>query len=226
LGSNFLKERRKAVKKVLSSILLALVVLALVAQPALAKPADDTEWQYTKAIERLEPFLSVTETGNIVLNPPRGVIKSIKPNVYLSLLAGLQETNRMIDQGYLTVGDGFALTVTEAYLVATAGGQLIYENTVAATSTYSGVTKVVWYWWGFKLYLSHANCVRLAAGLGIAAAIATLIPEPLASKVVAIIMASLVGTIMVTDVNDTGVIIRFHYLWIAPVVIFTGIWPQ
>ena len=214
-------------KKVLSSILLALVALALMAQPALAKPADDTEWQYTRAIERLEPFLSVTETGNIALNPPRGVIKSIKPNVYLSVLAGLQETNRMIDQGYLIVGDGFTLTVTEAYLSATAGGQLVCENTVAATSTYGGVTKVVWYWWGFKLYLSHASCVRLEAGLGIAAAIATFIPEPLASKVVAIIMASLVGTIMVADINDRGVIIRFHYIWIVPgAIIFTGIWSQ
>jgi hypothetical protein len=208
------------VKKVLSSIVLALVALALLTQPILAKPADDTEWQYDKAIQRLEPFLSLTETGNIVLDPPAGVIKHIAPEVYLSILAGLEQTNLMIDQGYLTVGEDFSLAVaaesgytTQAIIVDGGGG-------------YTGVTKVVWYWWGFYLYLSHYNCVRVEAGLAITAAICTLIPEPLASKLIAIITASLVGSIMVADMYGRGVKIRFHY-WITwPNIICTGIWSQ
>lgn len=208
-------------KKVLSSILLAVLAMALLAQPALAKPTDD----YDKATKRLEPFLSLTETGNIVLAPPKGVVNSIDPDVYLSILAGLEQTNLMIDQGYLTAGEDFTLVVTEAYLSSIAA-QPASANTVVYAS-YAGVTKIVWYWWGFKVYLSHYQCVRLEAGLGIAAAICAMIPEPLASKVAAIIMASLVGTIMVTDIYDRGVIIRFHYLWIVPgMIIYTGMWSQ
>ncbi len=224
---------------------MVIVAMALVAQPALAAkqpdnplPGSRIEREYTSAINKLERYLSISETGNIVLNAPKGVVKSINSEVHQSLLAGLEQTNSMIDSGYMVANPDFTLTVTEKYLedcnqYLEPGQQLIAEGNAVylvegvQTLSYSGVTKVVWHWWGFHLYLDNALCIRICAGLYFGSAIALIIPDPVVSKVVCIALAGMASTIMATNVYGRGVIIRFHYMPPPlPPVVPTGIWSQ
>ena len=120
-----LKGMRKSCIRALTVMLMVIVALTLVAQPALAAkqpdnplPGSKIEREYTRAITTLERYLSISETGNIVLNAPKRIVRSIDSEVYQSLLAGLEQTNSMIDSGYLVANPDFTLTVTEKYLEA------------------------------------------------------------------------------------------------------------
>ena len=93
-----LKEMKKPCIRVLSIMLMVIVAMALVAQPALAAKQPDNpllgsrmEQEYTRATNKLERYLSISETGNIVLDAPKGIVNSIDSEVYQALLAGLEQ---------------------------------------------------------------------------------------------------------------------------------------
>jgi hypothetical protein len=236
-----LKEMKKPCIRVLSIMLVVIVTLVATTQPLLAaKQADNPllgskiEQEYTRATNKLERYLSISETGNIVLDAPNGIVNSIDSEVYQSLLSGIEQTNSMIDKGYLICNDDFTLTVTEKYLESgsqylESNSQLIAEgNTVylvegIQTLSFSGVNKVEWYWWGFKLWLDNATCIRICAGFGYGAIIAALLGGPL-GVLVCILLAGMVALILATNVYGRGVIIRFHTITGFPIP--TGIWSQ
>ena len=74
---------------------------------------------------------------------------------------------------------------------------------------FTGVTKIVYTWKGFDLYLSSGEANRVAAGLGIGATLSALIPDPLASKIVAIALGVVAGLIAYNNADGRGVIIAF-----------------
>lgn len=231
------------IKKVLMLVVSVALVLALVpssvgaaSQPEvseydIAKTSAGAglapEKEFTKAINKLERFLTISETGNIVLDAPKGIINSIDSEVYQSLLAGLEQTNSMIDSGYLVANPDFTLTVTEKYLEScsqylepnsqlVAEGNAVYLVQGIQTLSYSGVTKVVWHWWGFEFYLSHAAVIGVAAGLWTGATVATFVPEPFGSKVAAVILGALSLVITSFDTYGKGVVLTF--IWPAILV--------
>ncbi len=183
------------------------------------------EQEYTQAINKLERFLSISETGNIVLDAPKGIINSIDSGIYQSLLAGLEQTNSMIDSGYLVCNPDFTLTVTEKYLESSSQ----YSEPILSSS--GGIDDIVYRWWGFYLYLSSETCHALVLALGsgggaaaIAAAILAafgVLPGVVVAGIIAGVLA--IGAVLINYYNryDTGIVIRYHYF-----IGFTGIWSQ
>lgn len=212
------------------SIVLAVVIVLVSVQPILAKQPDKVETDYEKAVAMLEEFLITTESGEIVLDAPNKVVRKIDSGVYQSIVASLEQTNQMIDEGYLECKGNFDVVVTEKYLHSTK--QMVRDPLQYETSTtwygvhgpsgrppYYSTNRVVWYWWGFKLYLNNYTCIRLAAGLSVAAAICLLIPDPLASKVAAIVMGVFAASIVAANVYGRGVIISFYCRWMFPTLV-------
>jgi hypothetical protein len=211
------------IKKLLMLVVCVAVVAALVpSYVGAASPSAGAglaqEQQYNQAINKLERFLSISETGNIVLNAPKRIVNSIDSKVYQSLLAGIEQTNSMIDSGYLVCNPDFTLTVTEKYLESCGqylepNSQLVAEgNAVTLLSSSGGVTKVVWHWWGFEFYLSSSYVKWIAAGLYVGSIVAAFVPEPFASKVAAVLIGGL-GVLLTSLDNGNGVIIQF--IWPA-----------
>lgn len=219
------------------------VALLLATQPVFAAvqtpPPLSEAWTYEKAVDRVQPFVSVDTDGFIVLNPPQGIVESIDPVVYRHLLESIEMTNYMIGEGYLVCNDDLSLIITKHYVETVTvqyeqlGGEAklrLVEPDFSTSSVhvingggggsndpaspyYRGVNKVVWYWWGFELYLNNYTCIRLVAGLSVAAVICMLIPDPLASKVVVIIMGAFAATIVAVNVYGRGVEIWFYCGW-------------
>ena len=155
----------KKLLKIGGVLALALMIVAI-PQPALADQPTEIEHDYNMAIRMLEPFLSIAEDGSIVLDAPDAVVKNVDGEVYQSLLLGIDQTNWMADNGYLTVNSDFSLTVTDKYLESLsqepAEGSIITPRMIdwgggggGGSSTYYGVSKAVWHWWGLELYLDH-----------------------------------------------------------------------
>jgi len=224
------------IKKVLALLISVAIVVALVpGSVAAASPTEVSEYniaktsagaglaqerEYTRAINKLERFLTISETGNIVLNAPKGIVNSIDSEVYQSLVAGLEQTNSMIDSGYLTLNDDFSLTATDKYQELVSQ-QLVEAGAVESTmlyavdggievlSTSGGVTTVVWHWWGFEFYLSHSYTRWIANGLYVGSIVAAFVPEPFASKLAAVLIGGL-GALLSSFDNGNGVVISFH----------------
>ena len=104
-----IKGRHSIWVNIVSVVVMIAIALISVPQPALAGGPPDIEHDYNVATYKLEPFLSHTETGNIVLEPPVGLVDTIDSGIYQSILSGLELTNQMIDDGYLVCEDDFSL---------------------------------------------------------------------------------------------------------------------
>lgn len=249
------------IKKLLMLVVCVAVVAALVpSYVGAASPSEVSEYdiaktgvgagiaqeqEYTEAINKLERFLSISETGNIVLNAPKGIVNSIDSEVYQSLLAGIEQTNSMIDSGYLVCNPDFTLTVTEKYLESSGqylepNSQLIAEGNavylvegIQALSSSGGITAIYFYWWGLWIYLSDGACDAIVYALtttgitasGLAAILAVggiTIPGAIAAIIVGMLAGIGAATIDYVNRNNTGIKIRIHY--ICPVPTYIG--PQ
>jgi hypothetical protein len=242
-----LKEMKKPCIRILSLMLMVIVAMALVAQPALAAkqpdnplPGSKIEQQYTQAIDKLQRYLSISETGNIVLNAPKGVVKSINSEVYQTLLAGLEQTNWMIDSGYVVCNPDFTLTYTEEYLEACSqylepGSELVAEgNAVVLSSPSAGINGFYSYWWGYWIYLSDATCdalvIAMEAGGGISTIIAGIFPPsmPVTIIITGVLLVG-VAAIHAFNTNNTGIKIRLNKTFLPfplPPVVLTYIGAQ
>lgn len=74
---------------------------------------------------------------------------------------------------------------------------------------FTGVTKIVYTWKGFDLYLRSGEANRVAAGVGIGATLSALIPDPLTSKIVVVALSVAAGLIAYNNADGRGVIIAF-----------------
>ena len=212
---------------VVSAVLIVAIALISAPQPALADELVDTEQEYTITKHKLQPFLSRTETGNIVLEPPEGLVSTIDSEVYQSVLSGLEMTNQMIDSGYLMCEDDFSLTTTGKYqeflIIAAFDPPLPNGAGGGGNGTDYGVTDVVWYWWGFEVYLDHWYVVAIAGGLAAGSVVASLVPEPFASKAAAALLGIGAWVFASYDTYGKGIILTFTYIF---PIFFAGIQPQ
>lgn len=126
------------------------------------------------------------------------------------------------DNGYLDVDpDAKKVTITEKYkqeVLANTDTDLynviFTENSITIAPKYSfrdfsGYTKIVYTWKGYDIYLDSTTANRIAAGLGGGAALAALIPEPAASKIVAAALGTVAAIIAYNNAAGRGVIIAF-----------------
>lgn len=126
------------------------------------------------------------------------------------------------DNGYLDVEpDAKKVTITEKYkqeVLANTDTDLynviFTENSITIAPKYSfrdfsGYTKIVYTWKGYDIYLDSTTANRIAAGLGGGAALAALIPEPGASKIVAAALGTVAAIIAYNNAAGRGVIIAF-----------------
>lgn len=126
------------------------------------------------------------------------------------------------DNGYLDVDpDAKKVTITEKYkqeILANTDTDLynviFTENSITIVPKYSfrdfsGYTKIVYTWKGYDIYLDSTTANRIAAGLGGGAALAALIPEPGASKIVAAALGTVASLILYNNAAGRGVIIAF-----------------
>lgn len=227
----------KTCVSIVSAVLIVAIVLMAAPQPALADGPVDTEQEYTVAIYKLQPFLSRTETGNIVLEPPEGLVSTIDSEVYQSVLSGLEMINQMIDSGYLICEDDFSLTTTEKYQESVNQVSVYQPPTITTRMidmtgggggggyipTYYGVTKVVWYWCGFEVYLDHWYVLAISGGMVAGSIVATLLPEPLASKAAAALLGIGSWVFASHDTYGKGIILTFTFIF---PIFFAGIRAQ
>ena len=126
------------------------------------------------------------------------------------------------DNGYLDVDpDAKKVTITEKNkqeVLANTDTDLynviFTENSITIAPKYSfrdfsGYTKIVYTWKGYDIYLDSTTANRIAAGLGGGAALAALIPEPGASKIVAAALGTVAAVIAYNNAAGRGVIIAF-----------------
>ena len=178
-------------KKRCVSLILVIIMVVSFASPVFAKQDDSFgqnlrfEQKHNKAIEMLEPYLSLSESGNILLDAPKSVVKKIDLEIYQSLLTGLRYTNIMIDKGFLQSNQLFEISITEKYLETSSqlrsdGGNALYvvdEPSEVHILSSGNEQKIEWYWWGFKIWLNNTTCNRIVSGLTFAEAIALFIPD-------------------------------------------------
>ncbi|HGQ9374606.1 ABC transporter ATP-binding protein [Streptococcus pseudopneumoniae] len=126
------------------------------------------------------------------------------------------------DNGYLDVdSDAKKVTITEKYkqeILANTDTDLynviFTENSITIVPKYSfrsfsGYNKIVYTWKGYDLYLDSTTANKIVAGLGGGAALAALIPEPGASKIVAAALGTVAAVIAYNNAAGRGVIIAF-----------------
>jgi hypothetical protein len=223
------------IKKLLILVVCVAVAAGLVpGYVGAASPSEGAELaleqQYAEAIAELQPYLSISETGNIVLNPPEAVVNSIDSEVYQATLAGLEQTNSMIDDGYAVANPDFTVVVTEKFREACSqylepGSDLIAEgNAITLTSSSGGITACYTYSWGCWVYLSDDWCDTIAyfmeMGIGISTIVGFALGAATPPAVVAWIVDGLLimgsATINFFNSDDTGIeICLFLYVTIV-----------
>jgi len=183
------------------------------------------EKKHENAVRMLERYLLLSESGNIILNAPQSLIRRTDAKMFNSFIISLEQINRMIDEGYLVANEDFSISVTEKYRqkcsnVFAEGNTVCFEDGVKLSS-FSSVNKIVYYWWGYKVWISNANCNRMVGGTTAGAVLALLIPDPTLCKAVAIALGLTSAIIIIANAEGRGIIIRYTYL-----VGVTGIWSQ
>jgi len=231
------------IKKLLALVVCLAIVAALVpSYVGAASPSKATgltlEQQYTQAIDELQRYLSISDTGNIVLNAPNEIVKSINGEVYQTLLGGLEQTNWEIDNGYAVCNPDFTLTYTDKYVEAYSqywelGSDVIAEDyAFALSSTSGGIDGFYSYWWGYWIYLSDNSCdsIRnaLLAGAGLIVILTGIFPPAAPIDWIAMgIMAVGAALIEQFNINDTGIKIRLNKTFLPfPPVIPTWVGAQ
>lgn len=126
------------------------------------------------------------------------------------------------DKGYLYVDPNTKkVTITEKYkqeLLANTDTNLynvtFTENSITivpkySSRSFSGYNKIVYTWKGYDVYLDSTNANKLAAGYGMAAIAAALIPDVTASKILAAGLEAAAVLIGYNNAAGRGIIIAF-----------------
>ena len=126
------------------------------------------------------------------------------------------------DNGYLDVNpDTKKVTITEKYKQAVLANTdtdlyhvIFTENSITIVPKYSfrsfsGYNKIVYTWKGYDVYLDSTNANKLAAGYGMAAIAAALVPDATASKILAAALEAAAVLIGYNNAAGRGIIIAF-----------------
>ena len=113
------------------------------------------------------------------------------------------------------------VTITEKYkqeVLANTDTDLYHviftENSITIVPKYSfrsfsGYNKIVYTWKGYDVYLDSTNANKLAAGYGMAAIAAALVPDATASKILAAALEAAAVLIGYNNAAGRGIIIAF-----------------
>lgn len=126
------------------------------------------------------------------------------------------------DNGYLDVDpDAKKVTITEKYkqeILANTDTDLynviFTENSITIVPKYSfrsfsGYNKIVFTWKGYDLYLDSTTANQIVAGISEGTALAALIPDPTASKIVVASLGTVAALITYNNAAGRGVIVAF-----------------
>ena len=154
------------------------------------------------AVTELEPYVVRLDDGVFRLDAPAKITKKISAAALEQILSGMQITNSLIRDGSLVTTDGL-----DVFLA------IDNQLTVISTAISGGVDKIVFRWYGYDVYLSHATINALiyaaATGGGIATIIASIIPPAaLVAGVIAGVVVIYMATITYFD-SGNGTIIKF-----------------
>lgn len=106
---------------------------------------------YAKAIAEMEQNISVDEDGQLIYDGLVPLSADIAPELQQMLLDSLDETNRLLSMGELTLDDLEEPTVND-------------PSELMALGRCDGRNRVQRKWWGVKFYLDHCRTMALANG--------------------------------------------------------------
>jgi hypothetical protein len=199
--------------------------------------------QYSEAVERLSPYIAKNTDGTLYLKDEAKAI-DIGSVDYNAILNNIKTVNSMISQGYLISDAHGNLTVTKKYVfkVQTNVGKngsakaskntltvytdAVTTNSIQTKSSSAGVTKIVWNWSGFDLYLNNTNTQQLVKAQTITSGIWAAFPIPAAGIVAAVLQAF--EAQLITDTNQgKGVVLCCIWSITNPTVIIPyGLYAQ
>lgn len=121
---------------------------------------------HAATVERLQQHVKIAQDGTLFIQATRQVLGTMNVDSVQQIQQGIQVTNQMIRQGYLKANRDLSLTVLPKYVVnqpqmrvrgnAVEWVDLSKVGGVSALAS-GGVNKVVWYWWGFAIYLDKVT---------------------------------------------------------------------
>ena len=220
----------KLLIKGISVLLVMVLMVSTFATPVVAQRGNprvqmqglQEDVEFSRAIELAEQFLSIRPDGKLFLSMPRHAIVSIGDTVYAQLQAGIVQSNAMVAQGYLTFDSSFHAQVTEAFneKLTKAQPSTYIDNDIGMfAASIGGVTRIIFHWWGFSIYLAHHIVNDLVhGGALITAVLAGFSEVPFLKKLrlVAVIGGIGVATLAWWNRGSTG--LRFSFSWALALV--------
>ncbi len=174
------------------------------------KQIQENDKKCSAIINEMEEYLTRNSDGTLSLEIPKDI--KYDKEVVKGLEKGLQNTNKLIKQGVLQSDDKLNIYYKNSK-----------SNEVIVSAASGGVTKVLFYWWGYKIYLKHSDVKDIAAGCNIAAALALWIPDPTICKAICSVLI-VAGTTLAYYDEGNGVVVRVTTITGPPIV--TGVWSQ
>ncbi|MFI3086192.1 ABC transporter ATP-binding protein [Streptococcus sp. 2022WUSS037] len=162
---------------------------------------------------------------SISLIPSTSVLmqsNSVYANEIVTTTSTRSLLNTLEEKGYLEIDDSSKnVKLTEKYKQEVLSSVDLTQYHVEFTENsvtivphiqeraFTGVNKIVYTWKGFDVYLDSTNANRLAAGLGLGAVAAALVPDPTLSKALAIALGAAAGLVGWNNAAGRGIIIAF-----------------
>lgn len=188
--------------------------------------------------KHITKILSITLASTIFLTPLTAYADEGSTDQTIPTVSSSETENtvaplvqEMIDQGYLDIDDQNNITITEKYAneitekANEAGEQIIIQDNeiilISPSSfsrAYSGVTKVVWTFMGFDVYLDNYWSGVVSEGGNLPAAVLGLFAPPVGA-VVGVIVAMHSYTIARANKNGRGVILNWKFYPSGPCLV-------
>jgi len=215
----------------LVAIVLTMMLLLSSSGAVFAK-GTDTQQDYDSLIKSLDQYVKVVD-NQFEIDIPKKVAKKIGPEQLDLIKQRMAESNLAIKSNNLTIDlttKKAELLISDQQIMATLASQGYTQAIDPPTSTdigpmlitNGGVTKVVFFWGGFDLYLSSYMVKYICVG-GIAAVavLVTLVPGigwTLAGGIAGAIAAEWAG-----DQTYYAIVVRHYWGWPTPV---SAMWLQ
>ena len=152
---------------------------------------------YQPVVDTLQKYVKRNSNGTFTMNAPQSVLNKIDKEMLKTIESGMSMTNSEILKGELVSDSSLNVVNPKDKAFAIQG---------------TGVNKIVHYWWGIRVYLSHNTCNKIlssAYAIGpIMAAIAFFVPPTAAGMIIGgVILGCGYWAISAND-SGSGVIIK------------------
>lgn len=163
---------------------------------------------------KITPY--IVSDSNGMLSVDESVKDDFGIETYESVNSQLQETNKLISDGYITLNENLDVAYTNKILEETKDANIIiYQNTIIDASSMmrrtvsGGVNKIETYWWGTEVYLNNDTCQKISKSgtvVGLTSIIAGIFGTPVAGAMVGGILGVGILTVVWAN-NGNGVIL-------------------